>query len=116
MDNLNKSDRRSDPQNDHQRACRPDGQIGVAASKINTVTDVARDPLVSGQACKGQRSKNGIRVDSRSTAGLQPRSSEANQRRLSFPPRFGEHNEAIYGSELGVSSDDLTVLKAEGII
>ena len=91
------------------------GTIGVAASKINTVTDVARDPLVSGKLIKARDEKSGFEL----TLAPPPapaRFLEANQRRLSFPPRFGEHNEAIYGAELGVRSDDLAVLKAEGII
>ena len=91
------------------------GTIGVAASKINTVTDVARDPLVSGKLIKARDEKSGFEL----TLAPPPapaRFLEENQRRLSFPPRFGEHNEAIYGSELGLRSDDLAVLKAEGII
>jgi formyl-CoA transferase len=91
------------------------GTIGVAASKINTVKDVARDPLVSGKLIKARDEKSGFEL----TLAPPPapaRFLEENQRRLSFPPRFGEHNEAIYGSELGVSSDDLAVLKTEGII
>jgi crotonobetainyl-CoA:carnitine CoA-transferase CaiB-like acyl-CoA transferase len=91
------------------------GTIGVAASKINTVTDVARDPLVSGKLIKARDEKSGFEL----TLAPPPapaRFLEENQQRLSFPPRFGEHNEAIYGAELGVSSDELAVLKAEGII
>ena len=91
------------------------GTIGVAASKINTVKDVARDPLVSGKLIKARDEKSGFEL----TLAPPPapaRFLEENQRRLSFPPRFGEHNEAIYGAELGVSSDELAVLKAEGII
>ncbi len=89
--------------------------IGVAASKINTVTEVARDPLVSGKLIKATDEKTGFEL----TLAPPPASApflEANQRRLSFPPRFGEHNEAIYGAELGIRSDELAALKAEGII
>ena len=76
------------------------GTIGVAASKINTVAEVARDPLVSGKLIKARDEKSGFEL----TLAPPPapaRFLEENQRRLSFPPRFGEHNEAIYGSELG---------------
>jgi crotonobetainyl-CoA:carnitine CoA-transferase CaiB-like acyl-CoA transferase len=89
--------------------------IGVAASKINTVTEVAQDPLVSGKLIKAADEKTGFEL----TLAPPPASApflEANQRRLSFPPRFGEHNEAIYGAELGMRSDELAALKAEGII
>jgi crotonobetainyl-CoA:carnitine CoA-transferase CaiB-like acyl-CoA transferase len=32
------------------------------------------------------------------------------------PPALGEHNEAIYVDELGLSRDDLPALRANGII
>ena len=35
---------------------------------------------------------------------------------LSFPPRFGEHNEEIYGEALGLGSDRLKEMKEKGII
>jgi crotonobetainyl-CoA:carnitine CoA-transferase CaiB-like acyl-CoA transferase len=38
------------------------------------------------------------------------------QQQLSFPPRFGENNQQIYGATLGYSDDELARLKAEGII
>jgi formyl-CoA transferase len=37
-------------------------------------------------------------------------------RRLSFPPRFGEHNRDIYGQTLGYSEQELTALKEKGVI
>lgn len=40
---------------------------------------------------------------------------EANQRQMTFPPRFGEHNHAIY-TRIGCSAEDLTRLKQKGII
>ena len=89
--------------------------IGVAASKINTVADVARDPLVSGKLIKAADEKSGFEL----TLAPPPapaRFLETNQRKLSFPPRFGEHNETIYGDELGMESNKLATLKAEGII
>ncbi|MGB6065504.1 MAG: CaiB/BaiF CoA-transferase family protein [Desulfomonilaceae bacterium] len=89
--------------------------IGVAASKINTVKDVAQDPLVCGKLIKAKDEKSGFEL----TLAPPPVSGpflEANQRRLSFPPRFGEHNEAIYGTELGIRADELAALSANGVI
>ncbi len=89
--------------------------IGVAASKINTVKDVAQDPLVCGKLIKAKDEKSGFEL----TLAPPPVSGpflEANQRRLSFPPRFGEHNEAIYGTELGMGANELTALSADGVI
>jgi formyl-CoA transferase len=41
---------------------------------------------------------------------------EASDHRLSFPPRFGEHNMEIYGQVLGYTDDELARLKEKGII
>ena len=35
---------------------------------------------------------------------------------LSFPPRFGEHNQEIYGRVLGLGPDRLNEMKEKGII
>jgi formyl-CoA transferase len=35
---------------------------------------------------------------------------------LPFPPRFGEHNESIYGGALKLSASELAALKADGVI
>jgi len=90
-------------------------KIGVAASKINTIAEVTEDPLVAGKLLKARDRKSGMVI----TLAPPPHSTsflEANQMMLSFPPRFGEHNEAILGRELGFSSQDLASLKAAGII
>jgi hypothetical protein len=76
---------------------------------------VARDPLVSGKLIKAKDEKSGFEL----TLAPPPSDApflDANQRTLSFPPRFGEHNEAVYSAELGIRSDELAALKAEGII
>jgi crotonobetainyl-CoA:carnitine CoA-transferase CaiB-like acyl-CoA transferase len=41
---------------------------------------------------------------------------ERSKRELSFPPRFGQHNQEIYGGVLGCSPHDLSQLKAKGLI
>lgn len=90
-------------------------QIGVAASKIQTVDELTRDPLVVEKLLCAKDPKSGFEL----TLAPAPCSTpflEANQRRLSFPPRFGEHNEKILGDELGLSHDELDSLKTEGII
>jgi crotonobetainyl-CoA:carnitine CoA-transferase CaiB-like acyl-CoA transferase len=38
------------------------------------------------------------------------------ERKLSFPPRLGEHNQKIYGDLLGVSNEYLDQLKTSGVI
>jgi formyl-CoA transferase len=37
-------------------------------------------------------------------------------RRMTFPPRFGEHNREIYGNVLGYSEGQIEGLKAKQVI
>jgi len=90
-------------------------QIGVAASKINTIQEVAADPLISSKLLKAVDEKSGFEL----TLAPPPVSTpflEARGRKLSFPPRFGQHNEKILVGELGMSGDTLTELKTDGVI
>jgi crotonobetainyl-CoA:carnitine CoA-transferase CaiB-like acyl-CoA transferase len=89
--------------------------IGVAASKINTVGDVADDPLIKDKLLNAVDTKSGFQL----TLAPPPVSTEfleSQGRKLSFPPRFGEHNEKILGGELGISAEELGALKANGVI
>jgi len=89
--------------------------IGVAASKINTIAEVTEDPLVSKRLLKARDHKSGCELTLAPppyhTAYLKEKGNE-----LSFPPRFGEHNESILGKELGLTREELATLKADGII
>lgn len=89
--------------------------VGVAVSKINTMAEVAQDQLVAPKLIKAKDEQTGFEL----TLAPPPASSsflEANQNRLSFPPRFGEHNRAVYCNELGLSEEQLAALKAESVI
>lgn len=89
--------------------------IGVAASKIQSIEEVTNDPLVSRKLLKAVDEKSGVTL----TLAPPPYDTpfvEAADRRLSFPPRFGEHNESILGNELGLSADEISALRSEGII
>lgn len=89
--------------------------IGVAASKIQSIEEVTNDPLVSRKLLKAVDEKSGVTL----TLAPPPYDTpfvEAAGRRLSFPPRFGEHNESILGNELGLSADEISALRSEGII
>lgn len=89
--------------------------IGVAASKIQTIGEVADDPLVAGKLLTARDGRSGIQL----TLAPPPYGTtflEAENHRLSFPPRFGEHNGAILGQELGMSAADLETLKTDGVI
>ena len=89
--------------------------IGVAASKINAVAEVAKDPLIEGKLVKARDEISGFELTLAPAPGSTP-FLEANGRRLSFHPRFGQHNEAILGNELGMSPEEIAALKSDGII
>ena len=89
--------------------------IGVAASKINTVAEVAADPLIKDKLLRAKDAKSGFEL----TLAPPPVTTaflEASGRKLTFPPRFGEHNEKILVQELGIPADQIAILKSEGVI
>ncbi len=89
--------------------------ITVPVSKIQTVTEVIADPLVEKKLLYTQDPVSGMRI----TLAPPPNMTsflEASKRRLSFPPRFGENNQEIYGRKLGYSDEALFGLKEKGII
>ncbi len=89
--------------------------ITVPASKIQTVTEVIADPLVEKKLLYAQDPVSGTRITLAPPPNMTP-FLEASNRRLSFPPRFGENNQEIYGRKLGYSDEALSGLKEKGII
>jgi len=89
--------------------------ITVPVSKINTVAEVIADPLVEKRLLHAQDPVTGTRITLAPPPNMNP-FMEASGRRLSFPPRFGEHNRDYYGGRLGYSDDELAGLKQKGII
>ncbi|MBI5568775.1 MAG: CoA transferase [Desulfomonile tiedjei] len=90
-------------------------QIQVPASKINTIQEVAQDSRVASRLLKTTDERTGFEVTLAPPPVYTTFLAETGGR-LSFPPRFGEHNAAILGGSLGFSDDDLAKLKADGII
>lgn len=89
--------------------------IGVAASKINSIGEVAEDPLVASRILTAKDERTGYEI----TMAPPPHYTEflaENRGRLSFPPRFGEHNGKIYGTELCIPPEELDKLKTDGVI
>jgi len=89
--------------------------ITVPVSKIQTVTEVIADPLVAKKLLYAQDPVSGTRITLAPPPNMTP-FLEASNRRLSFPPRFGENNQEIYGRKLGYSDEALSDLKEKGII
>jgi formyl-CoA transferase len=89
--------------------------ITVPVSKIQSVMEVIADPLVAKKLLYAQDPVSGTRI----TLAPPPNMTsflEASNRLLSFPPRFGENNQEIYGRKLGYSDEALSGFKEEGII
>jgi crotonobetainyl-CoA:carnitine CoA-transferase CaiB-like acyl-CoA transferase len=89
--------------------------ITVPISKINRVDEVIKDPLVERRLLHARDSVTGTRITLAPPPNMTP-FLEQSDRRLSFPPRFGEQNSEIYGKKLGYSDDDLGRLKKNGVI
>ena len=89
--------------------------ITLPVSKIKTIPEVIADPLVEQRLLFADDPQTGIRVTLSPPPNMTTYLEQSN-RQLSFPPRFGEHNQEIYGQKLGYSDGELKNLKEKGII
>jgi crotonobetainyl-CoA:carnitine CoA-transferase CaiB-like acyl-CoA transferase len=89
--------------------------ITVPVSKIKSLENVIQDPLVKGQLLFA---KDPITSRKITLAPPPIMNSFINDRggELTFPPRFGEHNNEIYGQKLGYDEETLGDMKSRGII
>ncbi|MDI6764529.1 MAG: CoA transferase [Thermodesulfobacteriota bacterium] len=87
----------------------------IAISKVNTIEEVVNDPLVKPNLIQSKDSKTGLQVTVAPPPFMTPYLKSTN-RTISFPPRFGEHNEEIYGGLLGYSPEQLKELKEKNVI
>ena len=90
-------------------------EIGLPISKINAVPEVLEDPLIKGELLKSRDAQSGIELTLAPPPFVTPFLKHSNKR-LSFPPRFGEHNSEIYSTLLDYSESDLIDFKEKGII
>jgi crotonobetainyl-CoA:carnitine CoA-transferase CaiB-like acyl-CoA transferase len=88
--------------------------LTIPVSKISTIPEVIADPLVEGRLLYSQDPATGTKITLPPPPNMTPFLEESN-RKLPFPPRFGEHNHKIYG-QLGYTDDDIQTLKEKGII
>ncbi len=89
--------------------------ITVPVSKIKSLEDVLQDPLVEKKLLYASDPVTATRI----TLAPPPNKTsfiEENQGQLSFPPRFGEHNQTIYGGQLGFDDQALEDLKHKKVI
>ena len=88
--------------------------ITVPVSKINSIRDSIADPLVQRRLLSAYDPKTKTSI----TLAPPPNMTaflENNERQMTFPPRFGEHNSEYYG-RLGFSEEDIAKLKTDGVI
>jgi formyl-CoA transferase len=89
--------------------------ITVPISKIKNIGEVLSDPLVDRRLLFSKDSVTGKHLTLAPPPNMTPFLEQAD-RQLSFPPRFGEQNQEIYGRKLGYSDDELSNLKEKGVI
>jgi len=88
--------------------------ITLPISKIKTIPEVVADPLVERRLLFAEDDKTGTRITLPPPPNTTPHLEELN-RKLSFPPRFGEHNGEVYG-RIGYTDEELKEFKEKGII
>jgi formyl-CoA transferase len=87
----------------------------IPISKVNSIEEVVKDPLVKPNLIRSKDSKTGLEITVAPSPCTTPFLKLVN-RELRFPPRFGEHNEEIYGGLLGYSTSQLKEFKEKNII
>ena len=100
---------------DSEELIRMFASIRVPISKIQSIPEVIRDPLVRPRLMTATDPRTGQRL----TLAPPPYTTpflETADRELCFPPRFGEHNQEVYSGILGYTRDELQTLKAEKVI
>lgn len=90
-------------------------RITLPISKIKTIPEVLADPLVERRLLYSEDIKTGLKLTLPPPPTMTPYLEEIH-RHLPFPPRFGEHNQEVYGKLLGYSDADLARLKEKKVI
>jgi formyl-CoA transferase len=90
-------------------------RITLPISKIQTIPEVLVDPLVERRLLYSTDPKTRMKLTLAPPPTMTPYLEEI-QRQMSFPPRFGEQNQEIYGGLLGYPGKDLTRLKDKKVI
>jgi len=89
--------------------------ITVPVSKIKSIEDVIQDPLVKKRLLFAKDPVTSRRI-TLSPPPIMNSFIEESEGELTFPPRFGEHNDEIYGQKLGYGVTAREDLQSRGII
>ncbi|MBA4416756.1 MAG: CoA transferase [Syntrophus sp. (in: bacteria)] len=87
----------------------------VAISRVNTIADVLEDPYVKDALLSAKDPVTGTRIWMAPPPFMTAFLKESN-RRMTFPPRFGEQNNEVYEGVLGYSPEKLKELKEKEVI
>ena len=90
-------------------------KVTLAISKVNSIEEVVEDPYVKPNLIRSKDPNTGAQITIAPPPFSTPFLKSIN-RMLSFPPRFGENNEEIYGRLLGYSAAQLKEFKEKNII
>jgi formyl-CoA transferase len=90
-------------------------RLTLPISKIKTIPEVVADSLVERRLLYSTDPKTGLKLTLAPPPTPSPYLEEI-QRQMSFPPRFGEQNQEVYGTRLGYSDADLARLKEKKVI
>jgi crotonobetainyl-CoA:carnitine CoA-transferase CaiB-like acyl-CoA transferase len=77
----------------------------IPASKVNSIDDVCRDLQQAGQLVKATDAATGVQIYTSPPPVITPHLQQ-NGMQLTFPPRLGEHNQAVF-DELGLDAMEL---------
>lgn len=89
--------------------------ITLPVSKIKTIAEMIADPLVERRLLFAEDKATNTKLTLAPPPNMTP-FLESVDRRLSFPPRFGEQNREIYVDILGYSDEELKILKEKNVI
>lgn len=115
VDNLNRAINEITRQHTSEELIELFNSLTLPISKIKTIPEVIEDPLVARRLLHSTDEKTGTEITLPPPPNMTPFLKQLN-RRLPFPPRFGEHNAEIYGRQLGYSDQELNAFREKGII
>jgi len=115
VENLNRSINQVTGQHTSEELIDLFNSLTLPISKIKTIPEVIADPLVERRLLFSNDDRTGTEITLPPPPNMTP-FLEALDRKLPFPPRFGEHNQEIYGQRLGYSDQELRTMKEEGVI
>ncbi|MFQ5854873.1 MAG: CaiB/BaiF CoA transferase family protein [Anaerolineae bacterium] len=89
--------------------------IGVPISRIYNVAEVVEDPYLVADMIHARDSRTGVKI-TLPPPPVVTRFLREQGRRISFPPRLGEHNEQVYGEVLGYGLAEVAALREQGVV